>query len=143
MSHLFQHLSSLLFGFSQLQRGYLKFCHRMDGLIPIPFAMLSYGSCIIIGALLWRPVWPWAITFTLISEVTLVGSLEIFYIWCAFVRQAWHPDAQEELTSVLRSSESGDYRDYRDGGELVEMQAAVIRFQQTMSEQLCVEVHIQ
>lgn len=124
----------------QLQRGYLKFCHRMDRLVPIPFAMLSYGSCIIIGALLWHPVWPWALTSTLIGEVTLVGSLVVFYIWCAFIRQAWHPDAQEELTSVLRSSESGDYRDYSDGKELVEMQAAVIRFQQTTLEQLCVEV---
>ena len=140
-------LQEYLAGFhrQQLQRGYLRFCDSMQGLVSISVVGTSYCTALALILVLWPGkdhIVSLLFSALLTVELVAVASQMLYYTWRLVTPIMRHPrpDVYEELTSPLATEPMLEVHGRRRD-ELVERQATLLRFQHARWEQLSLEVH--
>ncbi|XP_078430948.1 protein FIP1-like isoform X1 [Wolffia australiana] len=128
-------------------QGYYTFSERLRHIVRIPFSIVSYGTAIMLLAVIWRPYihilsTPTLLRATMIVEAFLVCCFKSAYIGCIHQYNSLHgqPDILQSLYSALQPSSSLEDLRYYDSGRLSDQQMALLQYQRENMHYLCEEV---
>ncbi|CAA6658682.1 unnamed protein product [Spirodela intermedia] len=128
-------------------QGYYIFSQKLKHIVRLPFATVSYGTALMLLAIIWQPYIHVLSDSTLLRiimfvEAIFVGCFKSAYIGCIHQYNSLHgqPDVLKSLYSSLQPSSSLEDLRYYDGGRLSDQQMALLQYQRENMHYLSEEV---
>ncbi|XP_020090846.1 uncharacterized protein LOC109711902 isoform X2 [Ananas comosus] len=128
-------------------QGYYSFSQRLKHSARLPFAIIAYGTALMLLVLVWQPyIRILSITILLrtimVVEAVCAGCFMGLYIGCIYKYNALNgqPDVLKSLYSALQPSSSLEDLRYYDGGHLSDQQMALLQYQRENLHYLSEEV---
>lgn len=130
-------------------KGFYIFSQKLKPMVHLPFAVVSYGTAIILLIMAWHPFLHVAglSVFTLLRiviflEILWAGASVSLYIWCMHRHNSMdiQPDVANSLYSALQPFDSIEGLRSGDTGRLVEQQTALLQYQRENLHYLSEEI---
>ncbi|KMZ60465.1 hypothetical protein ZOSMA_59G00250 [Zostera marina] len=117
-------------------QGYYIFSQKLKHIVRIPFLTISYGTALMLLAMVWQPhigILSIATMLRIIIfiEIVCAGCFKSIYIGCVhqYNKLDEQPDILKPLFSALQPSSSLEDLRYHDGGRLSDQQMALLQYQ--------------
>ncbi|OAY70421.1 hypothetical protein ACMD2_24656, partial [Ananas comosus] len=124
-------------------QGYYSFSQRLMHSARLPFAIIAYGTALMLLVLVWQPyIRILSITILLRTIMVVEAVCAGCFMGCIYKYNALNgqPDVLKSLYSALQPSSSLEDLRYYDGGHLSDQQMALLQYQRENLHYLSEEV---
>ncbi|KAI3997474.1 hypothetical protein MKX01_008081 [Papaver californicum] len=128
-------------------QGYYVFSQKLKHIMRLPFATITYGTCIMLLVMVWQPqigILSLSALLRIIILVEVVFAASFMGLYVAYVHQYnclnSQPDVLKSLYSALQPASPLEDLRYHDGGRLSDQQMALLQYQRENIHYLSEEI---
>ncbi|KAI3913455.1 hypothetical protein MKW98_003934 [Papaver atlanticum] len=128
-------------------QGYYVFSQKLKHIMRLPFATITYGTCIMLLVMVWQPefgILSLSALLRIIILVEVVCAASFMGLYVAYVHQYnclnSQPDVLKSLYSALQPASPLEELRYHDGGRLSDQQMALLQYQRENIHYLSEEI---
>ncbi|XP_026441162.1 protein FIP1-like isoform X1 [Papaver somniferum] len=128
-------------------QGYYVFSQKLKHIMRLPFATITYGTCIMLLVMVWQPefgILSLSALLRIIILVEVVCAASFMGLYIAYVHQYnclnSQPDVLKSLYSALQPASPLEEFRYHDGGRLSDQQMALLQYQRENIHYLSEEI---